>query len=143
MEDFRKRISSKIKLNIEKEKSLLDDFLLHCTYESGQYDEGASFVRLSDAAKALESKFSYSDRVFYMALPPSVFATVSSGIKQHVYSESGINRIIIEKPFGKDSASSKELSIEIAKYWKEQEVRLNAFTHPNRYIVSITTSGRR
>jgi glucose-6-phosphate 1-dehydrogenase len=127
--DFRKRISSKIKLHNEKEKALLDEFLLKCTYESGQYDEGSSYLRLAKSAEALESNFLYSDRVFYMALPPSVFTAVSFGIRQNVYSQTGTNRIIVEKPFGKDSASSKELSIEIAKNWKEEEVRLYVYAH--------------
>ena len=111
------------------DKILLDDFLSKCTYESGQYDEGASYQKLAQAAETLESNFAHSDRVFYMALPPSVFAAVSYGIKQHVYSKSGTNRIIVEKPFGKDSASSKELSVEIAKSWKEEEVIVNACIH--------------
>ena len=126
LDDFKKKISSKIKLHNEKEKSLLDEFLLKCTYESGQYDDGPSYQRLNAAANVVEAGFMYSDRIFYMALPPSVFTVVSAGIKQHVYSKTGTNRIIVEKPFGKDSESSKQLSVEISKHWGEDEVCLHA-----------------
>lgn len=124
LDEFKKKISSKIKLHNEKEKSLLDEFLLKCTYESGQYDDGPSYQRLNAAANAVEAGFMYSDRIFYMALPPSVFSVVSAGIKDNVYSKTGTNRIIVEKPFGKDSDSSKKLSEEIAKHWAEDEVGL-------------------
>jgi glucose-6-phosphate 1-dehydrogenase len=120
--DFKKRISSKIKLHNEKERTLLDEFLSRCSYESGSYDEGASYEKLEIACSKLESRFVHGDRVFYMALPPSVFAAVSNGIKTYVYSKTGSNRIVVEKPFGKDSESSRELSVELAKCWKEEEV---------------------
>jgi hypothetical protein len=48
-------------------------------------------------------------RMFYLALPPSVFEPVTAHIRNKVWS-SGINRVIIEKPFGRDSASSEVLS---------------------------------
>jgi glucose-6-phosphate 1-dehydrogenase len=35
LNEFKKRISSKIKLHSEKEKELLEEFLGRCTYESG------------------------------------------------------------------------------------------------------------
>lgn len=71
---------------------------------------------------ATERGFPLNDRIFYMALPPSVFAAASLGLKQNVYSETGTNRIIVEKPFGRDSASSKELSINLAKSCQEDEI---------------------
>lgn len=122
MNDFKKRISSKIKLHNEKEKGLLDEFLSKCSYETGSYDEGAAYDNLNEACGKLEHGFGRGDRVFYMALPPSVFATVSNGIRTHVYSKTGSNRIVVEKPFGKDTESSRALSVELSKCWKEEEV---------------------
>jgi glucose-6-phosphate 1-dehydrogenase len=57
-----------------------------------------------------------------MALPPSVFVDASHGLRTHVYIETGNNRLVVEKPFGKDSESSKELGIQLAKHWKEEEI---------------------
>lgn len=122
LEEFRKRISSKIKLHNEKEEVLLNEFLSLCTYESGQYDDSSSYKRLAVATEQVELGSQFADRIFYMALPPSVFAIVSAGLKNHVYSSTGSNRIIVEKPFGKDSESSRALSVEIGKNWHEDEV---------------------
>ena len=53
---------------------------------------------------------SKADRLHYLALPPSVFIPVTANIKQHLMSVGGWNRLIVEKPFGKDSESSAVLS---------------------------------
>ncbi len=124
LDDFKNRISSKIKLHNEKEKVLLDEFLLKCSYEAGSYDGSDGYVALAAASEKLESGFQFADRVFYMALPPSVFGIVSHGLKSYLYSKTGSNRIIVEKPFGKDTESSRALSIELSKSWKEDEVDL-------------------
>lgn len=84
LDEFKKKISSKIKLHNEKEESMLDEFLEKCTYQAGTYDQGGSFEELNKAIEMIEKAFLYGDRVFYMALPPSVFAIVSAMIKTHV-----------------------------------------------------------
>ena len=60
--------------------------------------------------------------MFYMALPPSVFAVVSENLKKYSYSNDGWNRIIVEKPFGRDSETSAVLSEHLAKHWEEDEI---------------------
>lgn len=88
------------------------------SYVDGQYDEDESFQKLEQTLKKLGQK----NRIFYMALPPSVFTTVASHLKKNNYSEGGINRIIVEKPFGKDLESSREMQRDLKKEFKEDEV---------------------
>jgi glucose-6-phosphate 1-dehydrogenase len=57
-----------------------------------------------------------------LALPPSSFSQVSHMIKNHNYSETTINRLVIEKPFGKDTDDCKKMMDSIAQDWKEEEV---------------------
>lgn len=57
-----------------------------------------------------------------MALPPSVFIPASENLRLHVYSTNATNRLVVEKPFGKDSESSTILSVALAKNWKEEEI---------------------
>jgi hypothetical protein len=56
-----------------------------------------------------------------MALPPSVFIPVARGLKKNNYSTAGINRIVIEKPFGKDLDSSREMMRDLKAEWTEEE----------------------
>ena len=52
-------------------------------------------------------------------LPGTLFE--SSHLKQHCYSKAGINRIIVEKPFGKDLDSCRELLSSLKQHWTEDE----------------------
>ena len=62
------------------------------------------------------------NRLFYLAVPPSVFASVTALIKATCMSSAGWNRIIIEKPFGKDSEFSATLSKFLASLFKEEQL---------------------
>jgi glucose-6-phosphate 1-dehydrogenase len=90
--------------------------------DQGSYDDPKSYAALNEAVTKLEVGFPFSDRIFYMALPPSVFAAASNGLKHHLYTATGTNRIVVEKPFGKDTESSHELSVILAKNWHEDEI---------------------
>ncbi len=56
-----------------------------------------------------------------MALPPNVFIPVAQGLKKNVYPENGVARLIVEKPFGRDLQSSRELQKALAPIWTEEE----------------------
>ncbi|KAI9093008.1 glucose-6-phosphate dehydrogenase [Phlyctochytrium arcticum] len=123
LDEFRKRISSKVKVNNDEEKNLLQEFLQKCTYTSGNYDDAASFQRLNQAIREIQKGYSGEHhRVFYMALPPSVFIPASKGLHENCYSKRGNNRLIVEKPFGKDSESSHQLAVALAQHWQENEI---------------------
>ncbi|KAJ3393516.1 Glucose-6-phosphate 1-dehydrogenase [Entophlyctis sp. JEL0112] len=128
--DFRTRISSKIKLPKSVAASTLDAFLAACTYVSGKYDDSKSFEQLNSFVETLEAQAGGSTdnpadktRIFYMALPPSVFIPASKGLKEGCYLPGGgKNRLIVEKPFGKDLESSEVLGKSLAAHWKEEEI---------------------
>ena len=61
------------------------------------------------------------NRVYYLATPPSVFETVVSAVGKRRAAEGWV-RLIIEKPFGHDLASARELQKVIEKYFDEREV---------------------
>jgi glucose-6-phosphate 1-dehydrogenase len=68
-------------------------------------------------------------RLFYLATPPSEFAPTlrrldEAGLAGHSYAppEGGWARVIIEKPFGRDLASARSLSDEIARHFDEHDV---------------------
>lgn len=74
LDDFKTRISSRIKVTTDAEKQVLAKFLELCTYVSGKYDEDASFIRLNDFISRVEPSSStvgakaglVTNRVFYM-----------------------------------------------------------------------------
>lgn len=116
-----KRITSYIKANDDETKAKLEEFKKLTSYVDGAYDQDEAFQNLDKYIAKFESKFSGpGNRLFYLALPPSVFIPVSQGLKKNAYGK-GINRIVVEKPFGKDTESYRELSGALKKEWSEDE----------------------
>ncbi|OQE09063.1 hypothetical protein PENVUL_c007G03777 [Penicillium vulpinum] len=123
-DEYLKRVRSYIKIPTKEIEDQLDQFCKMCTYVSGQYDQDDSFINLNKHLDEIEDKRQSKEqnRVFYMALPPSVFITVSEQLKRNCYPRSGLARIIVEKPFGKDLQSSRDLQKALEPNWKEDEI---------------------
>ncbi|KAJ7498904.1 glucose-6-phosphate dehydrogenase [Mycena latifolia] len=123
--DFQARAVSYIKnpQNDDTIATRIQDFKDVLSYVDGSYDDGAAFDVLNVHLQDIEAKYASKDRnrLFYFALPPNVFVTVAKNIKEHCYAETGVNRIIVEKPFGKDLDSARELLSSLKQYWAEDE----------------------
>lgn len=116
-ESYLQRITQYIKV---QDSQHLEAFKKMTFYVSGQYDDDESFRKLSEAIEQCESKH----RVYYMALPPSVFIPVAQGLKRNVYTTKGSNRLVVEKPFGMDSETSDHLGRALGALFTENEVKL-------------------
>jgi glucose-6-phosphate 1-dehydrogenase len=95
--EYLKRVKSYIKTPTKDLEQQLDDFCAKCTYISGQYDQDDSFIQLRHHLEELEQGRQETNRVFYMALPPSVFITVSQHLKRNCYPTKGIARVIVSE----------------------------------------------
>ncbi len=83
-------------------KPALRHLLSLLSYVSGDYKDPASFNALK---KALGSA---RHPAHYLAIPPSLFETVIKGLGAAKVAEHA--RVIVEKPFGRDLASARELN---------------------------------
>ena len=93
-------------------KNKIHEFLNHCQYVQGQYNEAKDFIKVNDAVSKAEKQAGnteHGNRVFYLAIPPNVFVDVARSAHESALSHTGWNRIIVEKPFGKDLESSNKL----------------------------------
>lgn len=101
-------------------------FLERCWYFGGNYDSAEDF---KSAAKEMDthhketnSSATKIDRIFYMALPPTIFVNAAKALRAGGMSDSGWNRIIVEKPFGRDLQSSNELNAELSRLFTEPQL---------------------
>jgi glucose-6-phosphate 1-dehydrogenase len=62
------------------------------------------------------------NRVFYLAVPPSAIATLGEKLGSRRSEWSGWTRLIVEKPFGTDRSSARELNAELQRYFEEREI---------------------
>lgn len=93
--EYLNRVKSYIKTPAKEVEDQLAEFLERCSYVSGQYDEDESFQNLEVRLKEVEKGRPTNNRIFYMALPPSVFTTVSQRLKKNCYPDNGIARLIV------------------------------------------------
>ena len=94
-EEYLRRVKSYIKTPAKEMEEQLEEFLKLCSYISGQYDQDESFINLRKHLEKLEGDRPEQNRVFYMALPPSVFTSVSKHLKRNCYPKKGISRLIV------------------------------------------------
>lgn len=126
--EYQKRITSYVKNpnNDSEISEKLEQFKRICSYVSGGYEDDESFQNLNKFLEGIESHYSrknHRNRLFYLALPPSVFIPVARRIKRNVYLQKseGQIRVIVEKPFGKDLDSCRELLGALKQDWTEDE----------------------
>lgn len=94
-EEYLRRVRSYIKTPAKEMEEQLNNFCKLCTYISGQYDQADSFINLNRHLEEIEKGRKHQNRVFYMALPPSVFISVSEQLKKNCYPTNGLARIIV------------------------------------------------
>lgn len=104
-------------------------FLQLIKYISGSYDTEEGFRLLDKEIYAHEvsrnSLEGTSRRLFYLALPPSVYPSVCKMIGTCCMNKSdlgGWTRIVVEKPFGKDLETAEKLSTQIGQLFEEQQI---------------------
>ncbi|KAG0268192.1 Glucose-6-phosphate 1-dehydrogenase [Actinomortierella ambigua] len=119
---FEEHVTKYIKLKTDEDRAALKEFLKLCSYQAGQYDKDEDFQSLEKKIVALESASGAKERMFYMALPPSVFIPVAKSIKKNNYKKGIIARLIVEKPFGMDLESSRVLAKELGALFTEEEI---------------------
>jgi len=86
--EYHKRITGYIK-NPDNDPAVvakIEEFKALSTYVSGAYDENAAFANLDNHLASIESNYQSKERnrIFYLALPPSVFAPVAKHLKEFV-----------------------------------------------------------
>ena len=81
-----------------------------CHYHCGSYTEDKDYGSLDECLRKLEQE-KPSNRIYYLALPPDLFArTAQCAARCAPGRGGGWTRVVVEKPFGRDLESSRELS---------------------------------
>jgi glucose-6-phosphate 1-dehydrogenase len=97
-------------------------------YVQGDLREESTYTALGEALRqAGTGRDPGLGRLFYLATPPGYFPDLLSGLKRHglatdAASGEGWSRVVIEKPFGTDSDTCRELNALIARLYAEQQI---------------------
>ena len=104
---------------------IADRLLERLYYVRGDFDDGSTYDRLKQALARAEREFHTGrNAVFYLATPPQVFATIAEHLGRAglVRAEGGWRRIIVEKPFGTDLHSARELNAKLLSVFSEDQI---------------------
>jgi glucose-6-phosphate 1-dehydrogenase len=113
----------------------LRDHALDCVRQAGEDVDEAVWKRFSGRLSYLQGDFAEADTyakvadalgdatnpVFYLEIPPSLFATVIHGLSQAGLTAHG-ERVVVEKPFGHDLQSARDLAADLHKYVTEPQI---------------------
>lgn len=123
-ESLREMISGTLTCRIDQSENCgekQEEFLKRCFYHAGQYSSEESFGQLSDKLRKQEGS-RVANRLFYLSIPPNIFVDVARSSSLAASSANGWTRVIVEKPFGRDSESSAELTRGLKTYLKEDQI---------------------
>ena len=97
-DEFIGLVTSSLKLPGDQVKEQLDRFCNICTYVSGHDAGDKPYEELRHHLEQLERGKLAQNRIFYMALPPSIFISVSEQLKKYCYSKDTLSRILVSIP---------------------------------------------
>jgi glucose-6-phosphate 1-dehydrogenase len=128
-EDFRKSAGEDLPKGSEEgaDEGRKTEFLKALQYFSGSYDDPESFQKLAKRLDELDAEGNLGgNRLFYLATPPEVYRHVIEQLKKanltKPKNEKSWTRIIIEKPFGRDLASARDLNKTVLDSFDESQV---------------------
>lgn len=123
--EFREEFAASIRDKYGKEvkDEILKKILKNIYYYSGQYGELENFrdfrnylEKICDGRKLMH--------LAYFSVPPQVFKSIIESLGRSRKSPNEDMRLIIEKPFGEDEHSARELYHFVSRYFEENQVYL-------------------
>jgi glucose-6-phosphate 1-dehydrogenase len=107
-------------------------------YVTGEFDDPDGYQRLGEVLDDLDlDRGAAGNRIFYLSTPPSLFPVIVEGLGAAGLQRGGLRgaaghtppdeargwvRVVVEKPFGSDLASARELNAAIGVVFGEQQV---------------------
>ena len=101
-----------------------EEFASHFYYQAHNVTDTHHYVVLKELSEKLDQQYGIEgNRIFYLAMAPSFFGTITQHLKDEaLLTDHGYNRLIIEKPFGKDYESAQILNEQLRHSFDENQI---------------------
>ena len=113
-EQLRERARESIAARGEIDSSVFERLATSLSYVAGDYRDKNVFHTLRQALGNSRRP------LYYLAIPPSMFGTVASGLAASGCTAGA--RVVVEKPFGRDLNSARELNATLRKWFAEDDI---------------------
>jgi len=113
-EQLIERARASIKEHAQFDEAAFAKLASQLRYVDGDYREAATFAQIRQVLGEARAP------LHYLAIPPSVFATVIGGLAAADCATNA--RVVLEKPFGRDLKSARELNAIVQRYFPEESI---------------------
>jgi len=110
---------------VEASDPKLDDFVRHISYFPLNFDDPADYAGLKAELDRIDKERGIGGkRIFYLATAPEFFAGIieNLGAQGMAQPPRGVASVVIEKPFGHDLDSARELNHQVNAVFREDQV---------------------
>ena len=126
-EQFRKRAQEGIDQFSRQGKTKAEEwkkFSSQINYQKADFTSSETYKKLNHLLNDIEKKWSKkANRIFYMAVPPRFIEPIAENLsKSHAAQDKLKARIVVEKPFGHDLKSAKELNAILGNIFSECQI---------------------
>ncbi len=93
-------------------------------FVQADYNDDASYQILKNCIEDLETKWdSPANRIFYMSIPPTAVEIISKKLHSNdLARDKNLSRLVVEKPFGRDLESAKQLNASLLSIFDECQI---------------------
>lgn len=93
-------------------------------FVQADYNDDASYQTLKSCIEELEAKWdSPANRIFYMSIPPTAVEIISKKLHSNeLANDKDRSRLVVEKPFGRDLESAKQLNASLLRIFDECQI---------------------
>ena len=127
-EEFRKKLRDALEEHRSGEVSddVWESFCNGLFYLPGDSKKPETYEELKGFLKQLDDeRGTKGNRIYYLSSSPSLFPTIVERLGEAGMSEEedgGYARLVVEKPFGRDLMSARELNGDIQRYFEERQI---------------------
>ena len=134
-DDFRNYVRKSVEENARTpfREDVWNQFQKGMRFVRGNFDDDAAFKRLKETLEELDKRGAQGNHAFYLSIPPKAFEQVLSKLAEHGLASrddvavddslmNGWRRVVIEKPFGLDLESARELNAIVERVFPPDSV---------------------
>ena len=122
---FREKMREALLQTEETTPETLEEFCSHLYYQAVNTSDAADYGKLVPRLDELHEKYQTNgNTLYYMSTPPSLYGVIPECLAAHGLNkeEDGWKRIIVEKPFGYDAKTAKQLDVQIHRFFEEHQI---------------------
>jgi len=100
------------------------EFSSHINFRTADLEDKQAFAGIAEELGTYDEKWgTKATRIYYLALPPQMIKPVAEGLAAAKLNlDREYARIVVEKPFGHDLNSARELNVLLSNYFQESQI---------------------